>query len=584
MRRKKRRRREGIPFEAAFRPRFPEAVLTGPAVRWLALSGIAAFAFLVYVQTLSFSFTYLDDNTLVLDNGAFLSDISHAVDAFRRDVFGSGSPAYRPLLTLSLMLDAQVGGTSPRAYHVSNVVWHALTTCVAAAVLLRLRYPPRAAGVGALLFGSHPALVPAVAWIPGRNDSLLTLFALLAFLSLIVWSEGRRWPVFVLHQGAFAAALFTKESALVLPLLWVLYRRWVATERPRRMEDALLAGGWLLVAAGWAIAWRTALTGAAPVAIGPDLLLHAARAFVELIGAMLVPVGLAVYPVFGVVRTLIGGAAVVLLVVLLWRSRDVARRGRLLFGAAWLALTLLPSLLLLQQSVDFDYLHHRLYLPMFGLVVIVLEFAADRGVSFEERRAARVGMAIVGGLALLTVLASRDYRDGLAFWTSAVQAAPRASDARYNLGVVHELRGERAAASVCYEEAIRLNPAHPVLSPKYHVNLGKLFEDEGRLAQAAESYQRAIALAPDFALAQNNLGAVRFKQGDLDAAESHFERAIALQPSLWLAHYSLCAMRFQQGRLEDALRSCEESLRQGGDDRVSAGLARVRQAMREHMR
>ena len=581
---RKKRRREGKQLEALSAPRFREAAFTGPTVRRLVLFGVAAFAFLVYVQTLAFSFTYLDDNTLVLDEAAFLSDIAHAVDAFRRDVFGSGSPSYRPVMTLSLMLDAQMGGTSPRAYHVANVVWHALATCVVAAVLLRLRYSPRAAGVGALLFTSHPALVPAVAWIPGRNDSLLTLFALLAFLALIVWSEGKRWPVFILHQGAFAAALFTKESAFVLPLLWLLYRRRVASQRPRRVEDALLVGGWLLVAAGWAIARRAALAGAAPVAIGPDVLLHAARAFVELVGAMLVPAGLAVYPVFSFGRTLIGGAAVVLLLALLGRPRDLARPGRLLFGAAWLVLTLVPSLLLKQQSVDFDYLHHRLYLPMFGLVVIVLEFAARRGVSFEERRTARVGMAIVGGFALLAVVASRDYRDGLAFWTSAVRSAPRASDARYNLGVVHESRGERPAARVRYEEAIRLNPADPVLSPKYYVNLGRLVEDEGQLAQAAESYAHAIALAPGFALAYSNLGAVEFKQGDLDAAERHFERAIALQPSLWLAHYNLCAMRFQQGRLEDARRSCEESLRQGGDDRVSAGLARVREAMLEHQR
>jgi peptidoglycan/LPS O-acetylase OafA/YrhL len=120
---------------------------------------------------------------------------------------------------------------------------------------------------------------------------------------------------------------------------------------------------------------------------------------------------------------LIGGGAVVLLVVFLWRSRDAARRGRLLFGAAWLALTLVPSLLLKQQTAEFDYLHHRLYVPMFGLVVIVLELAARRGVGFEQGRAARAGAAVAGAFALLTVLATRDYRDGLTFWTSAVRAA-----------------------------------------------------------------------------------------------------------------------------------------------------------------
>src|SRR5919197_945433 len=108
----KKRRREGKQFEAPSTARSMEA-FTGPTTRRLVLSGVAGFAFLVYVQTVSFSFTYLDDNTLVLDQAAFLSDISHTVDAFRRDVFGSGSPSYRPLLTLSFMLDAQVGSTSP---------------------------------------------------------------------------------------------------------------------------------------------------------------------------------------------------------------------------------------------------------------------------------------------------------------------------------------------------------------------------------------------------------------------------------------------------------------------------------------
>jgi hypothetical protein len=243
MGRKKRRRLEGERLEVASTRRFTESAITGRAAWGLALSGVAAFTFLLYAQTLSFSFTYLDDKELVLDDAAFLGDISHAVDAFRRDVFSSGSPAYRPLLAVSLMLDAQLGGTSPYAYHFANVVWHALATCAVVTVLRRLRYPLRAAGVGALLFGSHPALVPAVAWIPGRNDSLLALFALLASLALSAWSEGRRWLVFVLHQAAFAAALFTKETALVLPLLWVAHRRWVATERPRWIEDARLAAG-----------------------------------------------------------------------------------------------------------------------------------------------------------------------------------------------------------------------------------------------------------------------------------------------------------------------------------------------------
>ena len=37
----------------------------------------------------------------------------------------------------------------------------------------------------AFFYGVHPILTPVVAWIPGRNDSLITIFILLASIAVI---------------------------------------------------------------------------------------------------------------------------------------------------------------------------------------------------------------------------------------------------------------------------------------------------------------------------------------------------------------------------------------------------------------
>ena len=63
---------------------------------------------------------------------------------------------------------------------------------------------------------------PAVAWIPGRNDSLLAVFSLAAWLFFL---RDRARPSRVdraLHLGLFALALLTKETAVALPLVWLL--------------------------------------------------------------------------------------------------------------------------------------------------------------------------------------------------------------------------------------------------------------------------------------------------------------------------------------------------------------------------
>ena len=91
---------------------------------------IAAVALVVYLPALGFGFTWFDDNLVILDQLGFLSDFGNLASAFREDVFRSPQEAYyRPLLTVSLMIDAHLGGASPAVYHGTNLLLHAAASC-----------------------------------------------------------------------------------------------------------------------------------------------------------------------------------------------------------------------------------------------------------------------------------------------------------------------------------------------------------------------------------------------------------------------------------------------------------------------
>ena len=99
---------------------------------------IAAAVLLVYFGTLFSGFTYLDDDGLILNNLVFLGRPENAFAAFSREAFNGagGGSYYRPLLLVSLIGDAFLGGSSPFFYHFTNRALHALA-CMALVAFLR---------------------------------------------------------------------------------------------------------------------------------------------------------------------------------------------------------------------------------------------------------------------------------------------------------------------------------------------------------------------------------------------------------------------------------------------------------------
>jgi len=103
---------------------------------------IFLLAFVVYFQTVFFDYTYIDDNEIIIDQYEKLSDIENIGKAFVHDAFFTKEMTlYRPILTVSLILNAQIGATDPYIYHFTNVLIHSLVSCLIFASTLVLSFP-----------------------------------------------------------------------------------------------------------------------------------------------------------------------------------------------------------------------------------------------------------------------------------------------------------------------------------------------------------------------------------------------------------------------------------------------------------
>jgi len=191
-----------------------------------AIFGAAGIALLCYLPSLRGEFLY-DDARFVVNNpyidtvgnpARFFTDIetTAAPDRATRDI-------YRPLRTLSYALLKGVGA-GPAGFHLLSVVLHAVCVALLAALLLNAGVGAGPAFFSALLFGIHPLTVEVTAYVSSLGDLWATAFGLAS-----IYMHASKRPI-----GAFlffAAALFGKESAVVIPILWGVWD-WALRRAP----------------------------------------------------------------------------------------------------------------------------------------------------------------------------------------------------------------------------------------------------------------------------------------------------------------------------------------------------------------
>lgn len=133
---------------------------------------------------------------------------------------------------------------------------------------------------------------------------------------------------------------------------------------------------------------------------------------------------------------------------------------------------------------------------------------------------------------------------------------PRSYEERFYAGVIHQARGDDAAAIDGYTRAIALYPG--MQGALY--NLGNVHFRRGNWAVAAETYAKVLDINPASMEAANNIGNALGMEGKYAEADRWYGRALQQDPAYPDALYNLCVNAWRRHDRPAAKRWLEKAL------------------------
>lgn len=503
---------------------------------------VALLALLSHLRSVGNQLVF-DDRSAILENltvtGAFDLRRLFAFDFWGLPA-GQGVGTWRPLVTLSFIVDRRIGGGAAWAFHLTNLLAHVATALLLTIVVAgRLRNRRLALWAGSI-FAVLAVQTDAVASAVGRADVLAAAFLLASLWSLGPSDAPTRPSRLVAGSFFTGLALLCKESALVAPVLFYVLDATLFAHEAERVgsDDAGTSPGSrarrVLHAFGvprpWALRYLvTALTCAAYLAVRacaiPLSAIHVTRWDNPLLGepigvraltalkltllslrAMLVPLNLApdyssaeILPVRSLLSGEVLAGALLVGLASLVCIRFRRRAPALAFAVAlWLVPWALVSNLVVPGAAIFA--ERLLYLPSAGFAV-GLALLCER--LFDRSRVGAVTLltVVVTSNLLLCVQEDGIWHDELSLFREGVETAPRCARAWNNYGSVL-LRVNRVAdALAALDRAAEILPEWPAphrLSAVAWKAAGRLTEEEQQLRLAAalsKTYPDQLELA-----------------------------------------------------------------------------------------
>jgi tetratricopeptide (TPR) repeat protein len=498
------------------------------------------------------------------------------------------SGLYRPLVLVTYALNYAAAGLRPFGYHLANVGLHGLVTWLVYLIALRLAMGPEAALVAAAIFAVHPLHSEAVVGIVGRAELLMAAGVLGA-----LWSAacGRS----LLSVGLFALGLFSKEQAVVLPLVVMLSH--LCFRKALSARGLLpLYGGYAVVLALYLLVRALALKDLYSVpALFLDNPLAHLDGYLRALNAIQVAgryLWLCVWPVSlsadysynaiplagspwepGVLLGVLGWA--VLLGLAGWSFLRGTRRSCFAIGLT--VATFLPGSNLI-VPIGTIMGERLFYLPSAGLCLLAgLAYEwATRNAERTMRKAALIALRsslIVLCLALTarTVARSQDWADTEALMRSAARAVPGSAKVHAVLGGVALTKEDWATSLEHFQTAMGLYPDYIHREVTINLNLGTALMRNGRMTEALRAFERAAALDSRSSVTRLSLSRILFALGRYEEALTEADAAVQLRGDLPDAHAVRARALQALGRADEA---GIEWRRPGGEDAVPGLMGR----------
>jgi protein O-mannosyl-transferase len=465
-------------------------------------------AILLYYKSIKYDFTTLDEQWLIVNNADLLNGWKAVKDGFTKSITGL---YYRPLLITSVFIDYKIGGLSPTVYHFSNLLMH-LGCVLLLFKFLRLNKISRIASwVLSLIFSVHPILLHAVVWVPGRNDLLLCIFTLSSLIFLLRFFEAPKKIYFILHVLFFVGALFTKETAIALPVIYLAC--YLVYKKEKHTQIWVFMPVWLIIAGAWLVVRNNIVEVPAPDQLSLlEVIKNLVPAMILYTGKAILPVQQSILPLMRNASVIPGLLVIALLLFLIFkpglRDKKIAGLGLLLFFLI-LALPVWFS----ASKNGAEHYEHRIYTAMPGMLL----FFSQLNFNYNSRIFKYSVVALIVFFCLKTYLRMPVYKNK----TNFVDAGVRECQGNYLF---------------LYQKS-------------------ELLFNEKNFAGALDYCNQAIAIRPDRSQLYSNRGSIYYTLGFYKSAVSDFNNAIRLSPKPDFKYHLSRAISYEKtGDIKNAVK------------------------------
>ncbi len=486
-------------------------------------------AVLVYYKTFSLTgLTHLDDTIFIFDKQEFDKHLSNILVAFNVGCFNEKDIYYRPVFLITFILEYQLAGEGFKLYHFTNLLLHCINILLLFTFLRKLNFSKAVAFVLTLIFAVHPVLTMAVAWIPGRNDLLLSVFTLSFFLLAIRYTEKKDVTSYILQLIFLFLALFTKETAVFIPFAAVLLFFCLKQETLLQKKYYRLGGGWLTALLLWYYKKTSVLPDNSEGVINAGLLQtfpHRVPGLVQYIGKIFLPFNLSAFPLIESTTFIYGFIAIVFLaiIILLNKNRD---NKMILLGASWFILFILPFFFV-PKNINDQLFEHRLYIPIIGIFILLNQSIIFSKI-FSTGKMLIIGFIVAAGLSFLTFNYISRFDNELVYWSHAVEDSPQSAYA-------NKMYGIKLTENKKQEEAIPfIRAAYRLDSTERYTNLflaRLIYIPNDSLVKAEIALRNEARINPSFSDTYFELAHVCFMRSDFECAKQSLIKYLEFRPA-----------------------------------------------------
>jgi tetratricopeptide (TPR) repeat protein len=570
---------------------------------WLSMLLIAVLGLVSYFNTFEYEFVW-DDVNLVQTNPVVQkwSNLPEVLtDNLGVGVIQLKSSSFRPLQTITYMMDYSFWKYNPKGYHITNVILHIMVALCIFVVIIALFDDQILALFTAMLFVVHPIHTEAVTYISGRADPLSAIFILIGFYFYVKHSREHKISSMIGVILTFIAAVFSRESALIILPGAILVYSFSLRKKVDWTIVGTIAG---LIVLYYVLRKMEILGAIRQLGTNPPTFTERVPGFFVALKeyVRLIPFPFQLHmeyqrPIFKMSnpRALIG---IVFLVALVFGILKTRKKFPLIcFGLTWFLVGILPVSNVF-VVVNAFMAEHWLYLPSIGIFLI-----ASAGLCWlmKNQQLRPVALIIITGLtafySYLTIQQNKVWAEPISFYEYTMKFAPDSSRLRADLGVAYYNAGRKEDAINSFKTAIKMNPHYAfaynnlgavfnsmgkfqeaveplkravAYQDNYAVayyNMGNAYKSLNKYKEAADAYENAVKIDPRYADAMNNLAIIKARLGERDEAIKYYQKGLELSPNNIRIYNNLGSVYSDMGKFDEARKLFERALRIGARDK-----------------